>query len=261
MTDEYRQLRQNFEPSDLQRQLDQCGFDGTVAVQARELEIENEYLLNLASKHPFILGVVGWLDLCDPDIESRIEFYSDNPLLKGLRMLIHDRADLEFAVSPAHVNGIGLLDRFNLSYDLLLRPEHLEPATRLVDLFPNQRFVVDHIAKPDIAAGDWEPWASGISSFAERQNVYCKLSSIITQCDWAEWSTAQLTPYLDHVFQCFSSERLMIGSDWPVSTLAADYGTTVCQVMDWSDRLSVGEKSAILGETCAKFYQLKLQGG
>jgi L-fuconolactonase len=261
MSDEYSQLRQNFGPAELQPLLEKYKFNGTVAVQARELDIENDYLLNLASNHPFILGVVGWLDLCDPEVETRIEPYAENPLLKGLRMLIHDRADPEFAVSPAHLNGIGLLDRFNLSYDLLLRPEHLDPSIRLVDLFPHQRFVLDHIAKPNIAAGEWEPWASGISRLAQRENVYSKLSSIITQSNWTEWSPAQLAPYLDHVFQCFGAERLMIGSDWPVSILATEYGATMNLVMDWCDQLSVDEKSAILGETCAKFYQLEPCGG
>lgn len=256
MTDEYSSLRQNFGPVDLKPLLEIHGFQGTVAVQARELDDENDYLLALAATYPFILGVVGWLDLCHPDVESLIELYAENPRLKGLRMLLHDRTDPGFAVSPDHVRGVGLLERYNLSYDLLIKPQHLEPARRLVDLFPNQRFVVDHIAKPNIAAGSFEPWARDIAELARRGNVCCKLSSMITQSNWSGRSVAQFAPYLEHALDIFGPARLMIGSDWPVCTVAADYGKTMNLVTTWASRLSEDEQDAILGNTCARFYDL-----
>ncbi len=257
MSDEYAALRRDFLPDDLAPLLREAGFDGTVAVQAREMVAETDFLLGLAEAHPWILGVVGWIDLCDPAAEPLVERYAAHPKLKGMRLLIHDRPDVEFAVSADHVRGIGWLARQNLAYDLLLKPPHIEPATRLVDRFPNQRFVVDHIAKPPIASGALSPWCEEIRDLARRPNVFCKVSALVTTADWTNWTAVQFSPYLDVVLEAFGPDRLMVGSDWPVCTCAASYGRTMQIFRDWAATLSPSEQSAVLGGTCTQFYQLE----
>ena len=258
MTDELSVLRHDFGPNDLQPLLDAQGIDGTIAVQAREIPEETDFLLALSAESPCIKGVVGWLDLCDPAIETAIEKAAQNPLLKGLRMLIHDRPDTDFASSPAHLRGVKLLESHGLAYDLLLKPPHITAAIDLVDALPNQVFVLDHIAKPDIKGEVMEPWATDLALLSKRQNVSCKLSSLVTQADWATWKTSDYTRYLDHVLDCFGANRLMIGSDWPVCTLVAGYGETLGIVRNWASNLGTTEQAAILGETANRVYRLGL---
>jgi L-fuconolactonase len=256
MTDELAPLKRNFEPEDLQPLLQEAGFDGAVTVQARETVSETEYLLGLAAAHPIVRGVVGWVDLCDPMVERDIERFSDNPTLKGFRMLIHDRADPDFADSEPHRRGVSMLKRYGLTYDLLLRPPHIASATRLVDALPEQPFVVDHIAKPLIAKGEFSPWHEDLTALSRRPNVLCKLSGLVTEADWDNWTPDQIRPYLDVVLDLFGPERLMIGSDWPVCTVAAEYGEVMSLVVDWTDRLSADERDAVLGGNCARFYNI-----
>jgi L-fuconolactonase len=257
MTGDYAVLGRDYAVDALRPLLQAAGFDGTIAVQAREMRKETDYLLQLASAHPEIKGVVGWLDLCAPGIEQELAEYADQKMLKGVRMLIHDRADADFAISDPHVNGVSKLARFGLTYDLLLKPPHLPAAIKLVDRLPNQMFVVDHIAKPDIKNQIMEPWRSLMLELARRPNVYCKLSSVITQADWATWSDAQIFPYLDVALEAFGSTRIMIGSDWPVSTVAADYASTIGLLQRWSKRLSPSEQAAFMGGNCARFYGIE----
>lgn len=257
MSDEYGALRRDFLPHDLEPLLTEMGFHGSVAVQAREMVAETNLLLELADRTPWMLGVVGWIDLCAADAEPLVERYAAHPKLKGLRLLIHDRPDPEFAVSPEHVRGIGWQERYGLTYDLLLKPPHIRPAMRLVDQFPNQGFVVDHIAKPDIPSGGLSPWAEDIRELARRPNVFCKVSGMVTTADWATWTPAQLAPYLDVVLEAFGPSRLMIGSDWPVCTCAASYQRTMQTTIDWAASLSAEEQAAILGGTCERFYGLE----
>jgi L-fuconolactonase len=249
-------LKQNFLPEDLSPLLAQTGYDGTIAVQAREMAIETDFLLELAAQHSLIKGVVGWLDLCDPTIESRIERASANPMLKGLRMLIHDNPDLDFADRADHLAGIGLLEKFDLTYDLLLKPPHIKAAIRLVDKLPNQPFVIDHIAKPDITDPMPQGWRDDMAHIAKRPNVMCKLSGLATLAPIDQLTPAHLFPYFDHLAHCFGPARLMIGSDWPVSTLSLDYGATLDLVERWTALLSRTEQDAILGETAAEFYKI-----
>lgn len=256
MTHELDTLRRNFGPADLKPMLDSQGIDGSIAVQAREISGETSYLLALAKDNPMIRGVVGWLDLCDPAIEPAIEQAAQNPCLRGLRMLIHDQPDPDFAASPAHMRGVACLARYGLAYDLLLKPQHIKPAITLVDALPEQTFVLDHIAKPDIAHNVFEPWASDIARLAERQNVSCKLSSLVTQANWANWRSADYARYLDHVLARFGADRLMIGSDWPVCTLAADHSQTLGVVRDWASKLSQSEQDSILGMAAQRIYRL-----
>ncbi|MEI6106684.1 MAG: amidohydrolase family protein [Opitutae bacterium] len=257
MTDECAALRRDFGPPQLAPLLAGLGFTGCIAVQARELPQETDYLLGLAALHPIIRGVVGWLDLLDPGVERDLIRATANPKLRGLRMLIHDRPDLGFANSPAHCRGVGLLKKYGLTYDLLLKPPHLRPATALVDALPGQPFVVDHLAKPAIAEHLFSPWREDLAELARRPNVFCKLSGLVTLVDWTTWQPDQLLPYLDIALELFGPQRLMIGSDWPVCTCAATYPATMQVVIDWTARLSPAEREAILGGTCAQFYGIK----
>lgn len=254
MTGDYSVLGQNFNMDMLLPLLNLAGFDGTIAVQAREMALETDYLLQLADSHREILGVVGWLDLCSPNVDLDLERYAKATKLKGLRMLIHDRPDPEFAISEAHVNGVSKLAQFGLTYDLLLKPPHLPAAIRLVDRFPNQQFVVDHIAKPDIQNRVLEPWRDLMLELGKRPNVYCKLSSVITQANWASWTDAAIFPFLDVSLEACGVERIMVGSDWPVSTVATDYVVTMGLFERWSQHFSQSEKAAFMGDNCARFY-------
>ncbi len=256
MNSAYSQLRRNYLPEHLLPLLVENGIDGTVAVQARELREETLFLLAISDRCSFVKGVVGWLDLCAATLDSDLEHCTEHPKLSGLRMLIHDQLDVDFADSPAHLRGVSRLSNYNLTYDLLLKPIHLPAATRLVDHYPNQMFVVDHIAKPDILRGEIEPWRSGIADIGRRPNVFCKLSSMITQAHWQTWLPEQIEPYLDWTLECFGAQRLMIGSDWPVSTCATDYKTTMNLVVQWAARLSPTEQLAVLGNSCSRFYHL-----
>ncbi len=256
MGPEMQTLKRDYGPSELRPQLDAIGFTGSVAVQARQMETETEYLLALARVHSWILGVVGWVDFTHADLPSRLERYADNPRLKGVRELIHDMPDPDYAVSPTHLRAVGELARFKLTYDLLLRPPHLDPALRLVDHYPHQPFVIDHIAKPAIRSGEREPWEAGMRELSRRPNVWCKLSGMVTEASWTSWGAEDLTPYLDICLECFGPERLMIGSDWPVCTLAGSYQQVMSVVINWAGSLSSSERDMVLGGTCARFYGL-----
>jgi L-fuconolactonase len=247
-------LGRNYGANDLFPTMRKLGFDGTIAVQAREMPEETDYLLALVDAHPEIKGVVGWVDLCVVDVERALERVAGHNKLKGFRMLIHDRPEPDFAISDAHVNGVSKLEKLGLTYDLLLKPPHLPAAIQLVDRLPNQKFVVDHIAKPDIRNQAFEPWRGLMVEMALRPNVSCKLSSVITQAHWRDWKPAHIAPYLDIVLEAFGADRIMIGSDWPVSTCAADYEKTMGLLMQWSMRLSATEQAAFLGGNCARFY-------
>jgi len=254
MSDELAALKHDFLPEDLAPLREAIGFDGSIAVQAREVDAETDFLLALADEHVEIPGVVGWVDLCADDLSSKLDRWAGADKLKGFRMLIHDRPDPDFADSEAHARGVGQLEARGLAYDLLLRTVHLPAAIRLVDRLPLQRFVVDHIAKPAMDGSDFDVWQRGMTLIAERPNVMCKLSGMVTEADWKNWNAVTFEPYLDHVLAVFGADRLMIGSDWPVCTLASDYVLAMQVVLDWSKALSVDERSAVLGENCARFY-------
>ena len=215
---------------------------------------ETEYLLALAKTYDWIRAVVGWVDFSSRDLEADLERFGASDKFAGVRELIHDMPDPEYAVSEEHIRGVGLLSKYGLTYDLLLKPRHIEPAIRLVDIYPNQPFVIDHIAKPDIAGGNNEAWRKDMKEIARRGNVRCKLSGMVTEAGREEWSPDQIRPYIDICLELFGPGRLMIGSDWPVCTLAAEYSSVMRLVVDYTDRLTPSERTAVLGGTCAEFY-------
>lgn len=256
MTESMESLRRDFLPETLTPLLEEISFEGTIAVQARQKVEETDWLLALADCYPFIHGVVGWVDFESIDLGQQLARFSRHPKFKGVRELIHDMDDVNYAVSETHLRGIANLAPFDLTYDLLLKPQHIRPAVDLVSQFPDQRFVVDHLAKPDIARGARSPWREDLRALAEFDNVFCKLSGLVTEANWNKWLPGDLFPYLDIAVETFGPDRLMIGSDWPVCTLAGNYGDVMGVVIDYAARLSPSEQDDLLGKSCARFYQI-----
>lgn len=254
ITDAMPQLKRDFLPADLQPVLTAAGFDGCIAVQAQQNLEETEWLLHLADEHAFIRGVVGWVDLCAPDVAETLGHLSVHPRLRGVRHIVQDEPDDRFLLRPAFMRGIETLARFGLTYDILIYPRQLPAAKELVERFPEQPFVLDHLAKPPIRERRIDEWRHGIEALAAHGNVCCKLSGMVTEADWQAWQPADFTSYVDVVLECFGPRRLMIGSDWPVCTLAAAYDEVMGIVIDYITRLSATERAAILGGNALRFY-------
>jgi L-fuconolactonase len=257
MTDAMQVLRRDYLPGDLEPLLAAIGFDGTIAVQARQMPEETEWLLQLADAHDLIKGVVGWVDLRAPELLSQLERYAAHPKLVGVRHVVHDEADDAFMLRPDFRRGIAQLREFDLTYDLLLFPKHLPVAVTLVEEFPNQPFVLDHLAKPAIAAGLVAPWRDDLMRLAAFPNVFCKFSGMVTEAQWRQWQADDFHRYLDIAIEAFGTERVMIGSDWPVCTLSGSYVATMNIVIDYVHQFSGAVRDAILGGNCARFYQIK----
>ena len=256
MSDEMSALKRDFLPPDLRPQLRSSKFEGSVAVQARQSLDETLWLLELANQYRFIRAVVGWVDLRSEELPSRLESLAEHPKLAGVRHVVQDEPDDDFLLRPDFRRGISHLREFNLTYDLLLYPIHLPAAIKLAAEFPDQPFVLDHIAKPKIAEHLLSPWREHIKALAALPNVCCKLSGMVTEAKWGQWRDEDFTPYLDTIFGAFGSKRLMIGSDWPVCTLSGDYSQTVHIVIDYLRQFSEEEQAAVLGGNCARFYQI-----
>jgi L-fuconolactonase len=247
-------LQRDFLPSDLKPLLDENGFAASIAVQARESLEETRWLLELAEQNDFIAGVVGWVDLCSPDLRKQLDDFTGSRKLVGVRHVVQAEPDDRFMLRPAFQLGIAQLAEFDLAYDLLLYPRHLPIAVELVRQFPVQRFVLDHLAKPAIVDGTLEPWKQDIRALAECSNVSCKLSGMVTEARWRQWRPDDFRPYLDVALEAFGPSRLMIGSDWPVCTVSGDYAQTAGIVLDFVQQLTETERAGILGGNCAGVY-------
>jgi L-fuconolactonase len=249
-------LKRDFLPADLEPQISTQGFSGSIAVQARQTIEETRWLLDLAVQNEFVKGIVGWVDLCSTNLSKQLEELTAHPKFVGVRHVLQDEADHEFMLRREFRRGISVLAEHGLAYDLLLHPRHLLTAAKLVEEFPQQQFVLDHIAKPRIAEGVIAPWDRDLRVLAKFENVCCKLSGMVTEARWHQWKHDDFQPYLDAAFDAFGPARLMIGSDWPVCTLAATYGETLGIVTDYIKRLTSSEQEAIFGKNCASFYRL-----
>lgn len=249
-------LRRDFLPEDLGPVLRQDGFDACVAVQARQTLEETRWLLELADGHPFVVGVVGWVDLQSPDVRAQLESVTRHPKLVGVRHIVQGEPDDLFLLRAEFCRGIALLGEFGLAYDILIYPRHLEVAAEFARRFPSQRFVLDHLGKPDIRRGEIRSWAAGLRGLARCPNVWGKLSGLVTEADWGAWTPEQLRPYLDVALDCFGAERLMIGSDWPVCTLAASHARATGAVRDYLRDRPAHERDAVLGGNARRFWNL-----
>jgi len=256
MTDSMSAIRRDFQPADLKPLLDRVGMDGSVAVQARQSLEETRWLLELARRYDFIRGVVGWVDLRSAELPAQLRAFVGEKKLVGVRHVVQDEPDDEFMLREDFRRGIAQLQEFNLAYDVLIFPRQFPAAIRLVEQFPDQRFVLDHIGKPPIAEGKMQPWETGLRRLAKAPNVYCKVSGMVTEARWGKWQTGDFRPYLDVVFEAFGPERLMIGSDWPVCTVSASYESAMGIVLNYIAKRPAAEQQAILGGNCTRFYRL-----
>jgi len=249
-------LRRNFLPDDLKRELDSNNFQGSVAVQARQTLEETRWLLDLAERSPWILGVVGWVDLRAPDVRSQLKILAQNSKLVGIRHIVQSEPDDRFLLQPAFLRGISALEEFNLAYDILIYTKHLPVAAEFVERFPRQRFVLDHLAKPPIKSGNIDSWAQGISRLGAFPNVFCKLSGLVTEADWHHWQPEQIIPFLDVAFESFGPDRLMIGSDWPVCLVAASYVKTIEVVNNYLLQKKAECQARVFGANAQRFWRL-----
>jgi len=259
LTEDLAPIRRAFGPEDLEPDLLAAGVDATVLVQTRSSLEETIDFLAVAAETSFVRGVVGWVDLTRPDVADTIAGLRDGPgggRLVGIRHQAHDEPDAEWLLRDDVVRGVEAVGRANLVYDLLVRPRELVAALRLAQGLPDVRFVIDHVAKPPIAAGALEPWASLIAPFRDLDHVACKLSGMVTEADWASWTPADLRPYVDRVLEVFGPDRLLFGSDWPVCLLAAGYGRVVDTTRTLLHDLDRDELAAVFGGTAARVYRL-----
>jgi L-fuconolactonase len=249
-------LRRDFLPADLETHLKSRALDGCVAVQARQSLEETRWLLELARCSSFVVGVIGWVDLRSRDLGAQLERFAADPKFLGVRHVVQSEPDGDFLLRRDFMNGIAMLAEFGLTYDILIYPRHLPAAAKFVQNFPKQRFVLDHLAKPLIARGELEPWTSGIRELAQHENVWCKVSGMVTEANWGTWYREVFRPYLDVVCEAFGTKRLMFGSDWPVCTVAASYGTVYNIVAEYLEQFSSAEQDSIFGENAVRFWGL-----
>lgn len=254
--DDMKVIRKNFLPEDLKIVYQENNVDGCVAVQADQTLAETDFLLDLASKNDFIKGIVGWVDLRASNIETVLEQYSKSEKLKGFRHVVQGEADHNFMLRPDFLNGIAALEKYNFTYDILIFPHQLGAALELVRRFPNQKFVIDHIAKPYIKDGFYDGWASLMKAISEYPNVYCKLSGMTTEADYNNWTSEQIEPYMQLVLEAFETDRILFGSDWPVCLVAGNYTKTKELVTNFIAKLSSEEQAAIMGGNAIEFYNL-----
>jgi L-fuconolactonase len=254
--DKMAAIRRDFLPRDLAPLLAARGFHGCIAVQAVQSLDETRFLLDCARRHPFVRGVVGWVDLRAQEVDAQLREFAGNPRFVGVRHVVQSEPDPRFLLQPEFVRGIAALQPFDLAYDLLLFPWQLPAAIELCARFPQQRFVLDHFGKPRIAAGEREPWAGDLQRLALLPNVACKLSGMVTEADWRQWTPAGLKPYVDTVLSAFGPERLLFGSDWPVCLLACDHGRWADVVESLLAQLSPAQRAAVFGGNAARWYRL-----
>lgn len=255
ITDEMRAIRRDFLPGDLEGALAANGIDGCVAVQADQSDEETRFLLDLADRHPFIKAVVGWVDLRSPTLGVTLDALASRPKLRGIRHIAQAEPD-DFLEQDAVIRGIREVGRAGLAYDILIVERQLPAALALTARLPDQPFVLDHLAKPRIRDGAIEPWATRMRELARRPNVFCKISGLVTEADWAGWRPEHLRPYLDVAFEAFGADRVLFGSDWPVCLVAAPYDRVLDVIAEYAGALSPHERGALFGGTAMRAYGL-----
>jgi len=243
-------------PEDVRPLMEQSGFDAAIAVQARAVPDETTALLEFADRHPFIVGVVGWVDLRSDDLGGDLAALAAYPKLVGVRHPVQDETDDRFLLRPDVCRGVAMLEEFGLSYDILVYPRHLPIVAEFLSRFPSQRFVLDHLAKPEIRHGRLAEWARALEEVAACPNLMAKLSGLVTEAAWSTWTLEDLTPYLDVALDVFGPDRLMVGSDWPVCTLAGSYGQTMQAFTDYLNGCPERTRDAILGGNAERFWKL-----
>jgi L-fuconolactonase len=262
MTEEHEPIRRRFGAEDLRPVLKANGVDATVLVQTWHSVDETRDFLATATDVDFVAGVVGWIDLTDPavgDTLAELQGRPDGHFLVGVRHLVHDEPDPNWLVRADVRRGLAVLAARGLVYDLLLRTREIPAAARTVADFPTLRFVVDHIAKPDVKARAMSPWAELIGDFAaHRDHVWCKLSGMAEDADWASWAADDLKPFVDCVLEVFGPDRCMFGSNWPVCLLAGEYGRIKDSLEQCIATLRMDQRAVIMGGSAVEAYGLRL---
>jgi len=256
INDDMSVIQRDFLPGDLEPILQANGIDGCVAVQADQSEEQNDFLLELAEYNGFIKGIVGWVDLRADNIEQRLEYYSVFNKMKGFRHVLQGETDRALMLNPAFMNGIGKLQKHGFTYDILIFPDQLQYVSEFVAAFPDQKFVIDHIAKPYIKDKKIDDWAADMKKVAKHEKLYCKISGMVTEADWKKHKPADFIPYMDVVFEAFGADRVMFGSDWPVCQVAASYTEMKSIVEQYTIALSATAQAKFWGDNAVKFYNL-----
>jgi L-fuconolactonase len=250
-------IQKDFLPQDLLPVLKENGIDGTVVVQSDQSEEENEFHLNNAKQFDFIKGIVGWIDLQAENIEERLAYYKQFEVMKGFRHVLQGEQDRALMLKPKFKRGIGLLSKYSFTYDVLIHADQLQYTEEFAAAFPDQPFVIDHIAKPYIKDKKIDEWKGAIQAVSQHKNVYCKISGMVTEADWKHWKKDDFKPYLDTVLEAFGINRIMFGSDWPVCLVAASYNEVISIVKDYFSSFSPNEQEMFFGGNATAFYNLK----
>ena len=256
LTPDLAPIYRDFVPADLKPHLDACGVDGAVIVQAHHSVDEARWLLALADEHPWLKAVVGWVDLTDPAVGDTLDELREHPKFVGVRHIWHDEPHADWILQPEVLRGLGELARRDLTYDLLTKPPHLAHVPDVARAVPDLRMVVDHIGKPPIATGRMEPWLERMKAVAAFPQIWCKVSGMVTEADWANWTPADLRPYVAQVIELFGFQRLMYGSDWPVCTQAGTYQDVYSACLEAIGPVSAAERERLMGGTATEFYGL-----
>lgn len=256
INDEMKVLRKDFLPDELTQLYANNGIDGCIAVQADQSESETNFLLGLAEQYDFIKGVVGWVDLQSDALEERLQYFSTQTKLKGFRHIVQGESDPNFLLRPAFRNGIARLHTYHFTYDILVFPHQLGAILELVRHFPEQKFVIDHLAKPYIKDQFYDGWANQMKAIAQFPNVWCKVSGMVTEADWKNWQYADFVPYLDLVFESFGTDKLLFGSDWPVSLLGGSYTSVKGILEQYLEDFSAADQAKVWGQNAIHFYNL-----
>jgi len=256
INEEMAVIQKDFLPSDLQPILQQNNIDGCVVVQSDQTEKDNEFQLANAGSFDFIKAVVGWVNLQDKAVEDRLAYYSSFKKMKGFRHVLQGEQDRALMLKPAFMNGISKLQKFGFTYDILIFPDQLKYAAELVAAFPDQKFVIDHIAKPNIKDKYTNGWKKDMEALAGYENLYCKISGMVTEADWKNWNREDFFPYIDTIVETFGTNRIIFGSDWPVCLVAASYQQMIQIVKDYFDPFTGNEKEKFFGNNAVEFYNL-----
>ncbi|MBX2923007.1 MAG: amidohydrolase family protein [Chitinophagaceae bacterium] len=253
--DDMKVLQQDYLPETIAPTLKRNGVDGCVAVQADQSELETRFLTELAKTHPIIKGVVGWIDLKAPDIEERLQHFSSYSIIKGYRHILQAEPP-EFFLRDDFQRGVTALKNFGYTYDVLIYHYQLKPALKFISLYPDQKLVIDHCAKPDIRNREINEWAKLMKEIAAQPNVCCKLSGLFTEAVWKEWSAGDFYPYLDVVFEAFGTDRVMFGSDWPVILVSGMYVQWKSLLEKYMENYPEEEREKVFGGNAIQFYSL-----
>lgn len=254
--EEMASIRRDFFPEDLALVYEENQVEGCIAVQAEHSSRENDFLVEMSRKNDFIKGVVGWTDLRHPDVSDRLQQLASIPVIKGIRHILQGEQQRDMMLEKSFMNGIKQLERLDFTYDILVSSDQLQFVPAFVSSFPSQRFVLDHIGKPGIKSGEIAFWKKDIERIAQQDNVYCKISGLLTEADLQEWKKEDFTPYLDVVVEAFGMKRIMYGSDWPVCLAAGNYAAALDVVKSYFSSFSTDEQQLFFGENAVDFYRL-----